>query len=614
MNWLSRLFPANRRHVQDPPMLDANTPNGPLLGVSSSLTERTWLWSAGCDRTGFAIAQRLEMPDIVGRLLASRGVTVDTAADFLAPTLRALLPDPATMVDMDRAADRLAHAVRHGETVAVFGDYDVDGACSAAILTLFLRALGCPVLPYVPDRLAEGYGPNAPALLRLASGGATLVVCVDCGTSAHTALASLAGRADALVLDHHKAEGPPPAILATVNPNRLDCRSGLHHLCAAGVAFMAAIATLRALRRAGHFATRPEPPLMDMLDLVALATVCDVMPLTGLNRALVAQGLRVMARRARPGLAALMDVAQTKDAPTAMTCGFGLGPRINAGGRISESDLGLRLLLCEDPLDARLLAERLDAVNRQRQAVEAGVLDQAMAAAQAQMEAGRAVLLVHGADFHPGIVGIVAGRLKERFNRPACVGGTRDGIVKGSGRSVAGHDLGAAIISARQSGILASGGGHAMAAGFALAPDRLAELHDFLCERLPVNPDAPRRPHLHVEAMVTAGGANLELAQHLACMAPFGTGNEEPMLLIPDIRVVKSDRLGNDGNTIRAMVQSEGDPRRLKTLLFRAGDGALGQALTARDGARLHLAGHLRAETWNGTTTAGFCVVDGAVA
>jgi single-stranded-DNA-specific exonuclease len=440
------------------------------------------------------------------------------------------------------------------------------------------------------------------------------VVCVDCGTSAHEALSVLAGRAEVVVLDHHKGEGPPPPVLATVNPNRLDCGSGLRNLCAAGVAFMACIATLRVLRGAGFFAARAEPDLMGMLDLVALATVCDVMPLVGLNRALVAQGLRVMARRARPGLAALMDVAQTRDAPTAMTCGFGLGPRINAGGRISEADLGLRLLLCEDTLDARQLAERLDAVNRQRQTVEAGVLQAAMEAAEAQVQAGRSVLLVVREKWHPGVVGIVAGRLKEKYNRPACVAGMAGGLVKGSGRSVPGLDLGAAVIAARQAGILATGGGHAMAAGFSLASERVADFHAMLCERLPPVAGAPNRPHLRVEAMISAGGATVELAQQLARLAPFGAGNEEPVLVVPEVRVVKTDRLGNDGNTIRAFVQSEGDNRRLKVLLFRAGDGGLGKALGERGGGLLHLAGHLRAETWNGTTTASFSVVDGAAA
>jgi single-stranded-DNA-specific exonuclease len=566
------------------------------------------------DRAGLAIAERLGLPEIVGRVLAARDVGVNEAADFLAPTLRALLPDPNRLTDMPAAAARLAEAVRRREAVAVFGDYDVDGACSAALITLFLRGLGCAVLPYVPDRLAEGYGPNPAALERLASAGATLVVCVDCGTSAQEALGVLRGRADAIVLDHHKAEGPPPPVLATVNPNRLDDISGLKNLCAAGVAFMVAIAVLRVLRRDGFFAARPEPDLLGLLDLVALATVCDVMPLTGLNRAFVAQGLKMMARRGRPGLAALMAVANTREAPTAMTCGYGLGPRINAGGRISEADLGLRLLLCDDPLEATALAERLDAVNRQRQTVEAGVLAAAEAAAEAQVAAGFGVLLVCGAKWHPGVVGIVAGRLKEKFFRPACVGGTAGGVIKGSGRSVPGLDLGAAVIAARQSGILATGGGHAMAAGFSLAPEKADAFHAFLCDRLPSPAGPARRPPVQVEACISTAGATLELAQNLAKLAPFGTANDEPVIAVPDVRVVKCDRLGNDGNTLRAFVQSEGGGGRLKTLLFRAGDGALGRALEARDGTRLHLAGHVRAETWNGNTSVGFCIVDAALA
>jgi single-stranded-DNA-specific exonuclease len=579
---------------------------------AASVTGRRWIWRSTEDRLGFAIAERLDVPEIVGRIMAARGIGIADAADFLTPTLRALLPDPSVLTDMEAAADRLARAVRAGETVAVFGDYDVDGACSAAILALFLRGLGCSVLPYVPDRLAEGYGPNAAALTGLIARGATLILCVDCGTAAADVFGKLAGSADIVVLDHHKAEGPPPPVLATVNPNRLDCASGLRHLCAAGVAFMTSVAVLRRLRRDGALAGRDAPDLMQLLDLVALATVCDVMPLTGLNRALVAQGLRIMGRRERPGLAALMDVAKTRDLPTAMTCGFGLGPRLNAGGRISEADLGLRLLLCEDPLEARLLAERLDAINRQRQMVEAGVLADAAAAAEAQAEAGHEVLLVCGAGWHPGVVGIVAGRLKETFNRPVCVGGLSGGIVKGSGRSVPGVDLGAAVIAARQSGLLLSGGGHAMAAGFGLAPEREAAFTDFLRVRLPRPPGTPRRPHLAVDASVAAAGASLDLARQLARLAPFGTGNEEPVIVVPDVRVVKTDRLGNDGNTLRAYVQGEGGGLRLKCMLFRAGDGPLAQTLTDRLGGRLHLAGHLRAEHWNGTDSVSLCVVDAA--
>jgi len=583
------------------------------LGIATSLTGRRWLWRNGEDRVGLGIAQRLGLPEVVGRLLAARGVDMETAAHFLDPTLRALLPDPSVLSDMDRAADRLARAVQKSETVGVFGDYDVDGACSAAIMVILLRGLGCRVLTHVPDRLLEGYGPNGPALLQLVQQGATLIVCVDCGTAAAVALAAVQGQADIVVLDHHASDGPPPPVLATVNPNRLDDASGLGGVCAAAIAFLAAIATLRALRRAGFFAGRAEPDLRELLDLVALATVCDVMPLRGLNRALVTQGLRVMARRARPGIAALLEAAAARDLPTAFTCGFALGPRINAAGRISQADLGLQLLLCGDPTEAKALAATLDATNRQRQAVEAEMLEAALEQAAAQSAAGHAAMLVHGAGWHPGVVGIVAGRIKERHNRPACVGALADGLVRGSGRSVAGVDLGSAIMAARQAGLLVTGGGHAMAAGFALHERDLPAFHAFLNERLAHAAALPRVADLPVEGTLAVPGATVDLAQQLARLSPYGNGNEEPVFVLPRAQVVRADRIGKEGATIRAYVQGEGGGPRLKTLLFRARDGALADALLSRS-APLHLAGHLRAEEWNGSITAGFFIADAALA
>jgi single-stranded-DNA-specific exonuclease len=589
--------------------LDASAP---VLGAGRSLTGRRWVWRQSEERLGLGIAQRLNVPEIVGRLLAARGVDIEDAAHFLEPTLRALLPDPSVLTDMDAAADRIAHAVRTGETVAVFGDYDVDGACSGALMTSFLRSLGCTVLTHVPDRLTEGYGPNAPALRSLADRDATLIICVDCGSSAPEALAAMRGRADVVVLDHHKAEGVLPSVAAVVNPSRLDDASGLRHLCATAVAFLCAVATLRTLRRGGHFNARTEPDLLGMLDLVALATVCDVMPLTGLNRAFVAQGLKVMARRGRLGIAALLDVAEVQSLPSAMTCGFGLGPRINAAGRISEADLGLRLLLCDDPVEARALAGMLDGINRQRQTVEAAMLDQAMEMAKEQAEAGHPVLLVRGADWHPGVVGIVAGRIKERFNRPACAGALADDFVKGSGRSVPGLDLGAAVIAARQAGILTTGGGHPMAAGFSLPAAGIEAFHAFLNERLAAASGLPAAADLTVEGSLTVAGATVDLAQSLARLAPFGNGNEEPLLVLQRARVVRSDRVGRERMTIRCIVEGEGGGR-LKALLFRAGDDGLAKALSVSPGTPLHLAGHLRAEGWNGTTTASFIVTDAAL-
>lgn len=583
------------------------------MNLERSLTGRRWVLRSADDRLALGIAQRLGLPEVVGRLLAARLVDIELAQHFLEPTLRALLPDPSMLVGMDAAADRLAHAVRRGETVGVFGDYDVDGACSAAVVTLLLRGLGCAVLTHVPDRMREGYGPNLPALAALVGQGATLIVCVDCGTTAGPVLEAVSG-ADVVVLDHHATDAPPPPILATVNPNRLDCTSGLGACCAAAIAFLAAIATVRALRRSGFFATRPEPDLRELLDLVALATVCDVMPLQGLNRALVTQGLRVMARRARPGLAALLEAAGARDLPSAMTCGFALGPRINAAGRIGEAGLGLRLLLTDDPIEARILALRLDSTNRDRQEVEAGMLDDALAQAQAQSLAGRAVIMVAGAGWHAGVVGIVAGRIKERLNRPACVAAIGDdGIAKGSGRSVPGIDLGHAVMAARQQGLLTAGGGHAMAAGFALDARRLAEFHDFLDASLAHASRLPPAADLAVEGSLAVGGATVELAQHLNRLSPFGNGNEEPAFVLPRAQVVRAERIGREGATIRAWLVGEGGGPRLKALLFRAGEGPVAQALLAA-GPPLHLAGHLRAEEWNGTLSASFFVADAAAA
>lgn len=586
----------------------------PVLGVARSLAGRRWVWRQGDDRLGLGLAQRLGLPEMVGRLLATRGIDADSAADFLAPTVRALLPDPAVLTDMEAAAERLAAAVRRGETVAVFGDYDVDGACGTALLVHALRALGCDAMFHVPDRLSEGYGPNPAALLALAARGAQVVVCVDCGTAAGEALECLRGRAEVVVLDHHRSDSVPLGIVATVNPNRLDCGSGLHTLCAAAVAFLTLVATLRALRRSGWFAAdRTEPDLLALLDLVALATVCDVMPLTGLNRALVVQGLRVMARRARPGIAALLEVAQVRDAPSAMSLGYALGPRINAAGRIDAADLGVRLLLAEDPAEARALAERLDAINRQRQSVEAGMLEAALDAGAAQVAAGHAALLVAGEAWHPGVVGIVAGRLRERFNRPACVAAVADGIAKGSGRSVPGHDLGSAVIAARQSGLLATGGGHPMAAGFTLPAARIGAFHVHLCQRLAAAAALPGAADLAIEGTLAVAGCNPEMAGHLARLAPFGPGNEEPVLVVPRARVARADRVGREQATVRCFVAGE-DGSRLKAMLFRTREAVLAEALLARDDALLHLAGHLRPDTWNGATGASFVVTDAAPA
>ena len=582
---------------------------GGVWGGAPSLTGRLWRWRNADDRSALAIAQSQALPEIVARLLAQRGLRADEAADFLSPTLRHFLPDPSVLTDMDAAAARLADAVRNGETVGIFGDYDVDGACSVAVLATGLRALGCPVRTHIPDRVGEGYGPNARALDALAASGATMIVCVDCGTAAGDILS---GRADIVVLDHHKADLVPRGIAATVNPNRLDDSSGLRQLCAAGVVFLTLVATVRALRRAGHFASRPEPDLLGLLDIVALATICDVVPLTGLNRALVTQGLRVMARRSRPGIAALLDVAGIHTSPTTTNCGYALGPRINAGGRIGDAGLGLELLLALDETEARLAAGRLDAVNRERQTVETTILERAADQAAAQLARGRAVVVLED-DWHPGVVGIVAGRLKTRFNRPVCVGARSSIVTKGSGRSIAGLDLGSAIIAARQRGLLVSGGGHAMAAGYGHQPGGAASLHDFLDERLAAARDRPPQPDLPVDGTIAVAAATLELARQLARVAPFGPGNEEPVFVLARARAVRSDRLGAEGRTLRVILEGEGGFGRLKSILFRADASPLAAHLERPGGPPLDLAGHLRVDRWNDHETACFAIEDAAM-
>lgn len=585
-----------------------------VFEVTHSLTGKRWVWRPErASRQGEALAQQLGVPDLMGQLLAARGVSAAEASSFLDPTLRAMLPDPSSITDMDEAAARLADAVMQGEMVGVFGDYDVDGSCSAALMVSLLRHLGCPVVYHVPDRLNEGYGPNSNALKSMVERGAKLIVCVDCGTSAHDVFTPLHNAVDFIVLDHHKSEEAPPPIRAVVNPNRLDCQSGLRQICAAAVTFITAVALLRALRQRGFFAARSEPDLRDFLDLVALATVCDVMPLTGLNRAFVTQGLKIMAKRARPGIAALLDVAKLTTPPTTMHCGYALGPRINASGRIAQADMGLRLLLAEDETLATELAQALDGVNRQRQTVEAGITSDAMARAEAQVAGGHNIILLAQEGWHPGVVGIVAGRVKERFNRPTLVAGVIDGIAKGSGRSVPGIDLGAAIIAARQSGILATGGGHAMAAGFSAPETALSTLHAFLNERLANAALLPPSAELMLDGVLGVRGADAPLAQMVAKLGPFGAGNEEPLFMLPRARVVKADRIGKDGSTIRLMLEGEGGGR-IKALLFRAKDGALSEALLHVGGAPLHLAGYLRAESWQGRVSAGFFITDAAPA
>ncbi len=459
-----------------------------------------------------AIATQLAVPEILARLLSQRGVGLDEAARFLAPRLRDQLPDPAHLQDMDRAVERLVRAIREREKIVVFGDYDVDGATSAALLLRFFAAVGAEGGLYVPDRMREGYGPNAPALLRLKDEGVGLVICVDCGTTAHEALeAAKDAGLDLIVIDHHVAEPLLPSAVAVVNPNRLDEASAHGNLAAVGVAFLLAVAANRALRDSGWYRARPEPDLLQWLDLVALGTVCDVVPLTGLNRALVAQGLKVASRGANLGMAALaaLGAAPGRIEPiNAYQLGFVLGPRVNAGGRVGAADLGARLLSTDDPALAAELAQRLDGYNKERREIERATLEAAIELVERQNAESPVLVFAAAEGWHPGVIGIVAARLRERYDRPACVVALADGIGRGSGRSIPGLALGSAVIAARQAGLLINGGGHAMAAGFTVAADKLVELQDFLAARLNDGLDhAKLVPELAIDAAITPGAA-----------------------------------------------------------------------------------------------------------
>lgn len=570
-----------------------------LLGVSSSLSGRAWRARLEDDSAALALAQRTGLPELLARILAGRGVGEEDAAAYLAPTLKSQLPDPSVFADMDKAAERLAAAVMTGEPIAIFGDYDVDGATSSALLHRFLSAAGAPPLIYIPDRIAEGYGPNAPALLKLAQSGVKVVVTVDCGTMAHAPLAAAkAAGLDVIVADHHQQGAALPEAFAIVNPNRTDDLSGQGALAAVGVSFLLAVATNRALRAAGHYGRRgtPAPDLMSLLDLVALGTVCDVVSLRGLNRILVMQGLKVMGQRRNTGLAALAAVAGVKEGASAYSLGFQLGPRVNAGGRVGRADLGARLLTTSDADEAAALAAELDVLNRERQAIEAAVLDDAVGRAVGQT---RPLTLVAAEGWHPGVIGIVAGRLKERFGRPAFVIALDDaGLGKGSGRSMAGVDLGAGVAAAVEAGLLINGGGHAMAAGLTVRAEAIPALHDFLDARLgSAIAAAPDGRQLAVDGMLAASGVTVASADEAARAGPYGPGNPEPVFAVPHVRIVHADVVG--AKHIR-VVAADASGARVRGIAWRALEGPLASALLQSKGRPLHLAGKLKADAWNG--------------
>jgi single-stranded-DNA-specific exonuclease len=557
------------------------------------------------DRLALAISQREGLPEIVGRVLAGRGIAPEDCAAYLAPSLKTLLPDPSTLIDMDKAAHRIAEAIMQDEKVAVFGDYDVDGATSSAVLQRFFRGVGSDLRIYIPDRIREGYGPNAPALMTLRDEGIKLIVTVDCGTMAHKVLGlALDAGLEIVVIDHHQAEPALPPAFALVNPNRLDDTSGQGTLAAVGVVFLLIIAVNRALRDGGWYVTHEEPDLLSLLDLVALGTVCDVVPLTGLNRAFVAQGLRVLARRRNIGLAALGDVARLEGAPGAYHLGFLLGPRVNAGGRVGRSDLGARLLTTHDASEASAIALELDVLNKERQSIEAQVLEEALQQVDLALGASRRnapppLIVAFAQGWHPGVIGIVAARLKERFERPAIViAFDAKGQGKGSGRSIQGVDLGRAVTAALEAGHLVNGGGHAMAAGLTIREDKLGALVEFLETRIGAEVSAASESRaLRLDGALSVRGANRELYELLEQAGPYGSGNPEPRFAVPSARVAYADIVGQ--GHVRCTLTGE-DGSKLKAIAFRAGDTPLGRALLDRGTGLIHVAGRLKADDWKG--------------
>ncbi len=584
-----------------------------VLGVGRSITGKRWRARLVDERAALALAQHLEVSDIVARVLAARGVDVATADAFLSPTLREQLPDPLHLNDMEGAVERIVRALTGGEVIGIFGDYDVDGATSAALLVRFFAALGRTVPVYIPDRRREGFGPSLDALMTLKAEGASVVITVDCGTTAFAPLEAAADSGlDVIVIDHHVAEPHLPGGCLVVNPNRLDDTSEHGQLAAVGVTFLLVVAVNRALREAFWYGEgHAEPDLRDWLDLVALGTVCDVVPLTGVNRALVAQGLKIMARRRNPGIVALAEVAGIDRRPDAYHLGFVLGPRVNAGGRVGESGLGVRLLSTDDATEARALAATLDDYNRERQAIEAGVLEEAMAQAAVQAAAGAPVLFAVGEGWHAGVIGIVAGRLRERYERPACVVALEDGTAKGSGRSIPGVALGSAVIAARQAGLLVAGGGHAMAAGFTLEAARLDEFRDFLTENITRQiGGAPPPPSLGIDGTLAPAAGTPEFVEQIERLGPFGAGNPRPRFAFADVRVVTADVVGK--GHVRCIVSGSDGSGRLTAIAFRTADTELGQALLHTRGAALHLAGKLQINEWQGRVKAELVIDDAA--
>ena len=587
-----------------------------FLDVRRSATGLAWMHrlSERQDMTALAIAQGHGVPDIVARVLAGRGVTAVGTERFLDPTIRDLLPDPATLTDMEKAAIRLAEAIVRGERVAIFGDYDVDGAASSALLKRFLDHFSVPSEIYIPDRIFEGYGPNPEAMRELVGRGATLIVTVDCGTNSAASIdAAREAGADVVVLDHHQVGGALPAASAVVNPNREDDLSGQGHLCAAGVVFLTLVQTAKLLRE--RVPDAPRPDLLALLDLVALATVCDVVPLVGVNRAFVVKGLQVVRQQRNIGLAELGRVSRIGEPVNTFHLAFLIGPRINAGGRIGDAALGSRLLATDDPAEARSIAETLDRLNQERQAMEQEMLAQARAEADAELAGGQgpAVIVTASDKWHPGIVGLIASRLKEHARRPSfAIAFNANGVGTGSGRSVVGFDLGRLVREAAEAGLIVKGGGHAMAAGITVDREKLGALRAFFEERAAADVFRLRdEESLLVDGALAAEGATLALLDTLEKAGPFGTGHVSPLFVLPRHRLADARAVGI--NHIRADLVSESGGR-IQAMAFRAGDTTLGHFLFNNRGRTLHVAGSVSGNYWNGNRSVQFRIIDAAMA
>jgi single-stranded-DNA-specific exonuclease len=583
-----------------------------FLDVSQSVLGRAWvdrLDVAGV-RMATAIAQRAGVPDILARILAGRGVDIDSVASYLEPTIRNLMPDPSTLTDMDALAARLAKAITDNESIALFGDYDVDGASSCALMVRYLAHFGIEAPVHIPDRIFEGYGPNIGAMDKLIDNGASLIITLDCGTTSDGPIAHARNRgADVLVIDHHLSDHDLPPATALVNPNRPDDISGLGYLCAAGVTFMVLVATNRVLRQRGDTGL---PDLMRLLDIVALGTVCDVVPLVGLNRAFVLRGLEVARRGDNHGIAALALAARVSGPLNPYHLGFLVGPRINAGGRIGNAALGTQLLALEDEHQALVIAAKLDELNTERQRIEIEAVEEATAVAAAEIGAGEGppILVLASADWHPGVVGLVAARLKERFERPAfAIALHPDGTGTGSGRSVPGVDLGSAVIAAVEAGLIPKGGGHAMAAGVSLRPGDLGPLRSFLADQLGTSVAAARAASaLKVDAALTARGATVDLLHRIERAGPFGSGNPGPVFAFPSHRARFAQVVGKGGHVSFTLTSEDG--AKLKAIAFRAANTALGDVLLRDADQPYHFAGSLSLDHYQGREQVQFRLTD----